>query len=292
MDLFTWGSVVSHTDPLIIIKFLKDGSEYYYKVEKLLEGHNHVGIYTSISSAQRQDISAQRQENKKALLNFDDYSLKSSLINFSRKVKDIEYIFKDSQIPIKLESKNVDYIKPLKEAKYKFDHFICLDIETRTVDNSMLPYCICLYDGENKYSFYLSDYAAPAGRDADHMIVEAIKVLFTKLDNGQFKYNDYIVYAHNFSKFDGVFILRNLIKYVQALDLSIFDSTITAEEKAKAKKNNTEVDEGKLKFKIIKRDNDFINIGVNVTNREFNINFRDSLLLLPSALKNWLNVLV
>lgn len=69
------------------------------------------------------------------------------------------------------------------------------------------------------------------------MMLESLHFLFTKLENGKFKYNDYIIYAHNFSKFDGVFILKYLIKLTNSLDLSIFDTALTGKEEQKLKKD-------------------------------------------------------
>lgn len=103
----------------------------------------------------------------------------------------------------------------------------------------MVPYCICLYDGTNKYSFYLSDY-----KSSDDMILSALKVLFTNYTNKKgdtvFKYNGYLVFAHNFSRFDSIFILKILVKY--------------------AKEKGYVVD-------ILKRDSDFINISIRLGNR-------------------------
>lgn len=116
------------------------------------------------------------------------------------------------------------------------------------------------------------------------MMLESLKILFTKLENGKFKYNDYIIYAHNFSKFDGVFILKYLIKLTNSLDLSIFDTALTDKEEQKLKKDG-KVAQTEMIFKIIKRDSDFINIELKANKRLFTINIRDSLLLLPSSLK-------
>lgn len=109
-----------------------------------------------------------------------------------RKVKNIEYFYRDSVIVLTLEHKKFKFIKSLNKAKRKFTKFITFDIESRTIDNVMIPYCICFYDGFNRLSFYLSDF-----KNGDEMILEALRSILTNV-----KYNGYIVYAHNFSKFD------------------------------------------------------------------------------------------
>lgn len=77
------------------------------------------------------------------------------------------------------------------------------------------------------------------------MLLAAIKAIFGRNGN-KYRYDDYIVYAHNFSKFDSIFLLKLLS------------------------------DKNKYKLDIIKRDSDII----EVTPKCFKIKFRDSLLLI------------
>lgn len=137
-------------------------------------------------------------------------------------------------------------MKPLAKAKSKFIKFITLDIETRTIDNKLTPFCICFYDGLKKKSFYITSF-----KNSEAMISSALNSILTNKD-----YTNYVVFAHNLSKFDGVFI-------------TIFLLSI------------------KLNYKvnIIKRDSDIINITLTSDSSGFNITFRDSLLLLPSSLR-------
>ena len=190
------------------------------------------------------------------LLEFTDHSENGSLNNFTRRVKNMTYIFKNNSIAVKLEDKKFKFIKPIKPSKYNFHNFITFDVETRTIDNKMMPYCICVYDGIKKYSFYLTDY-----NSSEDMILSAIKLLFTSYTNKKgdviYKYNNYIVFAHNFSRFDSIFILSVLVKFV-----------------------TNEV----YTINILKRNSDFINISIKL-DKTFQINFRDSYLLLPSSLK-------
>lgn len=153
---------------------------------------------------------------------------------------------------------NFKFIKPLKPSTKNFTKFITFEIETRTIDNQMVPYCICIFDGKLKYSFYLTDY-----KSIEAMIIAAIKVFFIKYKMSikgktveKYKYNQYLIFAHNSSKFDMIFIFKYLAKY--------------------AIKNGYNID-------IIKRNNDFINISISF-GKEFQINFRDSYLLLKSSL--------
>ena len=88
------------------------------------------------------------------------------------------------------------------------------------------------------------------------MLLAAIKLIFTKKGD-VYIYDDYIVYAHNFSKFDSIFLLKLL---------SIYS------------------DRNKYTLDLIKRDSDIIEVTVSKP-KSFKIRFRDSLLLLKGSLK-------
>lgn len=125
--------------------------------------------------------------------------------------------------------------------------FFTLDIETRTLDGLMTPYCISIFDGVITESFYLTNYSDP-----ESMLKCAIYFLMRK------KYHQYKVYVHNFSHFDGVFLLgvlsslsdniRPIIRGGRIIDLSY------------------SFGEGKTKYKLY---------------------FRDSFLLLPDSLRKF-----
>ena len=133
-----------------------------------------------------------------------------------------------------------------------------------------MAYCICFYDGNKEYKFYLDNYvsvprSAPSKTDAggkgsvpscDLMLEDALSYLFKA------KYNKYKVYFHNLSYFDSVYILRILAKI--------------------AKSNN-------YKLNLQLKDGKIINIRVNYgpgQSKLYNIYFRDSYLLMPESLDN------
>lgn len=147
-----------------------------------------------------------------------------------------------------MENRQVKFIKGLAKAKRNYTKFITFDIETRTIDNVMIPYCICFFDGLKRFSFYITEFT-----NSEEMITKALRSI---LMNDY--YTNHVVFAHNFSKFDAIFILKPLIKLATELG---------------------------LKINIIKRDSDFININISSQSTGFTINFRDSLLLLPASLR-------
>jgi DNA polymerase elongation subunit (family B) len=181
------------------------------------------------------------------VLEFKDYPENGSPVNFSRKVKNTEYVFRDGVPVITMETKKFNSIVPQLGAKSMFTNILTFDIETRTLDGVMTPYCICYHDGKRTGYYWLTKFAS-----VDAMVEAFIRLL---LDKNQ--YNNHIVYAHNFSKFDGIFILKPLIKVCSEL---------------------------KYKVDIIKKESDIINI--KITGHGFNLTLRDSLLLLPAPLRD------
>ena len=73
------------------------------------------------------------------------------------KIYKITYVFfyRNDKV-IKLEPKDFKFVKPIKPAKKIFTKFITFDVETRTIDNQLILYCICIFDGKSTYLFYLS----------------------------------------------------------------------------------------------------------------------------------------
>jgi hypothetical protein len=153
------------------------------------------------------------------------------------------------KVMFKSYSQKVNFIEPVIQPKENINKFITIDLETRNINGVLRPYCISLYDGNKMWSFYLSDYDS-----IDKMIIVALTSLM------KIKYNGWNVYLHNGSLFDCIFLLRYMTE-IGHVDL-------------------------------LKKDNKFINIklswGENKDkkgNVKFNINFRDSFLLLPSSLR-------
>lgn len=117
-----------------------------------------------------------------------------------------------------------------------------MDLETRTINNVITPYCVCVYDGVKVRTFYLTDF-----KNSDEMLLESVKSIMQR------KYNKYKVYLHNFSYFDGIFLLRVLTMLSNNIKPTI-------------------------------KDNNLININFKF-GEKYSLYFRDSLLLLPSSLK-------
>jgi hypothetical protein len=90
-----------------------------------------------------------------------------------------------------------------------------MDLETRLVNNIMVPYAVGIYDGNETFSFYLTDYESP-----EKMIEKAIEQLMKR------KYHNYKVYFHNLSNFDGIFLLKILTLMSDKINIIIREGRI------------------------------------------------------------------
>jgi hypothetical protein len=142
----------------------------------------------------------------KLLLAYKDIMSKSGDLNsFSRTIflnknnQEHVYTFIDRIQVVKTKTIPTKFLKTILPSTYITNKFLTLDIETRTLNGIMTPYCVSIFNGLEKVSFYLTDYI-----NSDLMLEAAINSLFRR------KYHLYKVYIHNFSYFDSVFMLRVL----------------------------------------------------------------------------------
>jgi len=180
-------------------------------------------------------------KNKVILEFIDKFDDPKNLNTFTRIILDHEYKFIDGDLIVKLLKRKTKFIQPIKMDKDIKNKFLTLDIETRVIENNIIPYAICLFNGKNKFSFYLTDFD-----NEQNMLKEAILSLFIK------KHHNHIVYVHNLSFFDGIFLLKVL---------SSIDN---------------------LSVRPLIKDGKMFNI--ELIFYEIKINLRDSLLMLPNSI--------
>ena len=125
--------------------------------------------------------------------------------------------------------------------------FITMDLETILIDNKHIPYLLSWYDGRITRSYFIKDIQDNLENNILEMIKKAMSDICIR------KYKNYRIYSHNFSKFDGYFMLKHLSKL------------------------------GYCDPKIYKGK--FISIKFRANNTKYNLTFKDSYLLLSSSLK-------
>ena len=230
-DIFHWGKLIRIENGLVILE---------YKDNPQLELHIDIRNKSNTISIMNDDFTVLKFEDFKDLIT-------NNSSNFNRVINHQEFVYLNGNIVLKFLNKNTTFIEPTIKNKEIDFGIITMDIETRTINNQMLPYCICSFDGVIKRSYYLSDF-----KNSDEMLSNSILDLLKK------EYNHHVVYIHNLSNFDGVFLIR-ILGILQKLDDNI-------------------------KIKITKRDSAIINISISYN--KITLNIRDSLSMLPSSLRN------
>jgi hypothetical protein len=125
---------------------------------------------------------------------FDRSSFTRVITNNNQK-----FFYINGLIIFKSVIKKTNFLKAIKVSKNNIFNIITMDIETRNIDNILVPYAVCFYDGSNEFEFYLDNYNSP-----EEMLKDALLNLL------QAKYNKFRVYFHNLSYFDAVDFLRIL----------------------------------------------------------------------------------
>jgi hypothetical protein len=133
------------------------------------------------------------------ILNFKDEWISEN--KFVRILDNKKFYFENNLETLFTKEIKGKFISKLSGTKNLKNEFITLDIETFIKDSILTPYCVCIYDGKTKSSFYLSDYT-----NVRELIITALKSIMIR------KYNGYNVYMHNMAKFDIIFLLKYLIE--------------------------------------------------------------------------------
>lgn len=102
------------------------------------------------------------------------------------------------------------YIQPKTKKGSPKNKILTLDTETRRLENGDLEVIsIAVYDGQDYKTWYIADYVG-----SDPMIQDCIRWLLNSK-----KYNHHVIYVHNLSGFDGIFLLKNLAQYKDKVSL-------------------------------------------------------------------------
>jgi hypothetical protein len=128
--------------------------------------------------------------------------------NFTRLIANQLIVFNNSEVVYTQNRHSSSYFTKVKKCDGLFSKFITMDLETKNINGSLEPYCICIFDGNKSYSFYITSY-----NSSDLMLKTALKFLLRS------KYNGYIVYLHNFSYFDGIFLFKALVDLIESKNI-------------------------------------------------------------------------
>lgn len=90
-----------------------------------------------------------------------------------------------------------------------------MDLETRAMNGVLEAICVSVFDGKECQTFFISDYA-----NSEQMLLASLRYLL------QPRFRGYKVYLHNFSYFDGVFLLKHIPSVCQKVTPIIRDGRI------------------------------------------------------------------
>ncbi len=172
------------------------------------------------------------------------------LFTFNRTIKNHKYFSINGELVVKQLKRKVNFLTKLDKDSTISNKYVTMDLETRNIKGKLEPYCVAIYyidsDGlERGQPFYLTDYSNP-----DAMLKEAVQSLMVP------KFDGYLVYLHNFSNFDAIFLIRILSELSN-------------------------------KVKPIIREGNIINISFKYGyNNNYTLKFRDSYLILNASLAN------
>jgi len=153
---------------------------------------------------------------------------------FTFQIKDNSIVFVDKQIslpPVKKEhSFDADVYKTTIIEDVRIG---TIDVETYKVNNLAKVYAIGFYTNldSKPITYYIEDTTL----NSDKIILKCINEMLRS------KYEGITFYAHNFGKFDCVFILKALLEYNQDLEAYKAWVEVEAKARAEAKLNNSEI---------------------------------------------------
>ena len=139
-------------------------------------------------------------------LNFMDinYDLNNPS-SFVRLVGNTQYVYNNGKKVLTQTRKKAKYFTKLTYCKRLTYNFITMDLETKSIFGTLVPYCVSIFDGTKSYSFYITDYSS-----SEEMLKASLLFILKR------KFNKHRVYLHNFAYFDGVFLLKIISSIVES----------------------------------------------------------------------------
>lgn len=122
------------------------------------------------------------------------------LYTFKRVIKKSTIYFIDGEMAVSKQVLNAKPIKKMKVDRKLIYDFYTMDIETIKIENKITPYLICAYDR--------NDYIISYNSDQESLFTTFFEQLLSKIKPGLTT-----IYAHNLSAFDGIFIMKYLLRY-------------------------------------------------------------------------------
>jgi DNA polymerase family B len=225
MNPSDYGTIIATTVFQEFTKYIVDSNRRIFEIDALLDN--------IINKVRIPDPSELSRTNVKTIKGLKRVIGKST------------YFFVDGELVLrKQEVQSKAFTKSKVDCEIT-KNFVTIDIETIKKDNRLSPYLICGYNGSD----YITSYGSNDSKLFSNFLIALCKFFYKKGKK-------LIVFAHNFSGFDGFFLMKHLIKFGKVEPL-IFNGKIIS-----------------------------IKVKLNVEGyKNKTIEFRDSMLLLPVSLR-------
>jgi len=224
-------------------------------------GHHNAIIALIVKKTSSQTVNHIRYiKNNKLLFNWTDTIVSLQDKNFIREIGKSIIHYKDGEISLfaRIKPTRPMVAKKLPKITRLGRKFIVMDLETITFNNTLIPYLLCWFDGKIKKHYFITPPAEIGGYVTSNQGSKETSFLAlvqdAMVDICKRKYKGYKIYLHNFSKFDGYFLIRQLSQ------LGVCDPIIH---------------KGKI-----------INCKFRLYESKYSVTFMDSYLMLPSSLKD------
>ena len=143
-------------------------------------------------------INVTDKSHKNVILSFIDICYDHQTPDsFVRLIKNSQYVYEKGVLVYTQKRKSVKYFTNLSKCKSLTKNFITMDLETKSINGNLIPYCVSIFEGKKAYSFYIDEF-----NSSEEKLKASIKFILKR------KYNKHRVYLHNFSYFDGIFLLK------------------------------------------------------------------------------------
>ena len=155
------------------------------------------GIFTEGKKVIIHNVKVTDKTFKVIFMSFIDIKTEFSPDFFVRIINNSQYVYKDGIKVLSQKRKKAKYFTSIPKCKRFTYNFITMDLETKAINGNLTPYCVSIYDGKRAYSFYITDY-----NSSDDLLKASVKFILKR------KFNKHRVYLHNFSYFDGIFLMK------------------------------------------------------------------------------------
>lgn len=116
--------------------------------------HNKDNLTIKILKSNNKNFIEYFKDGQSLIKFTDDFISENS---FVREINNKKYYFENNKEILFIKKIKTKFISKLKKSKILVNNFITFDIETFVKDNILIPFCICIYDGEKTYYYFVKE---------------------------------------------------------------------------------------------------------------------------------------